>query len=84
MRSMDGADLAWRRVNAIRDGVNLAWRRVHGLGVRMNFAWTAFIHVPALHESRMTARIAFGACMNFDQKAVSPFAGQVMALHARR
>jgi hypothetical protein len=50
----------------------------------MNLAWTAFIHVPAVRDSGVTTRIAFGACMNCNQRAVSPFAGQVTALHARR
>jgi hypothetical protein len=29
MRSMNGVNLTWRIVNAIRDGVNLAWRTVN-------------------------------------------------------
>jgi hypothetical protein len=39
MRSMDGMDLASRRVDATRDGENLDSRRVDGRRERVNPSW---------------------------------------------
>jgi hypothetical protein len=69
-------------MNGLRDGVNLAWRTGNGLRERVTPSWTAFLHVRAVRDSSVTRRMALRARMNLNQRAVSPFAGQVKALRA--